>query len=77
MTRLQKFVEEGEYEGAGRAAYVFHSASLPQPTNGMIWKPVKSFNAAEKLLNDRSLGAVFKMAIETGCAVVIPKAKTP
>jgi hypothetical protein len=71
MTRLQKFVEEG------RAAYVFHSASLPQPSNGMIWKQVNQFNAAEELLNDPSLGAVLKTAIEKGCAVVTPKAKTP
>jgi hypothetical protein len=37
---------------------------------------VRSFNAAEELLYDPRLGTVFKTAIEKGCAVVTPKAKT-
>ena len=77
MTGLHKFVEKGQHgEGPGRAAFVFHSASLPQPIEGMVWHPVRSFNAAEELLEDPSLGAVFKMAIEKGCSIVTPKAKT-
>jgi hypothetical protein len=76
MTELHKFVEKGlRGERLGRAAYVFQSSSLPQPTKGMIWHPVRSFNAAEELLSDPSLEPVFKMAIETGCAVVTAKAK--
>ena len=71
MTELHKFVEKGlRGERLGRAAYVFQSSSLPQPTKGMIWHP-----AAEELLSDPSLEPVFKMAIETGCAVVTAKAK--
>jgi hypothetical protein len=78
MTGLHKFVEKGQHgEETGRAAYVFQSSSLPQPAEGTLWHPVRSFNAAEELLYDPSLGAVFKMAIQKGCAVVTPKAKGP
>ena len=78
MTELHKFVEKGlRGERLGRAAYVFQSSSLPQPAEGTLWHPVRSFNAAEELLYDPSLGAVFKMAIQKGCAVVTPKAKGP
>jgi hypothetical protein len=75
MTGLHKFVEKGQHgESLGRAAYVFQSSSLPQPADGMLWHPVRSFNAAEELLSNPILGAVFKMAIEKGCAVVTAKA---
>ena len=75
MTGLHKFVEKGQHgEETGRAAYVFQSSSLPQPTEGTLWHPVRSFNAAEELLHDPSLGTVFKMAIEKSCAVVEVKA---
>jgi hypothetical protein len=75
MTGLHKFVEKGQRgEETGRAAYVFQSSSLPQPAEGTLWYPVR-FNAAEELLYDPSLEAVFKMAIEKGCAVVTAKAK--
>jgi hypothetical protein len=75
MTGLHKFVEKGQHgERIGRAAYVFQSSALPQPTKGMVWHPVRAFNAAEELLSDPTLEAVFKMAIETGCAVVAAKA---
>jgi hypothetical protein len=75
MTGLHKFVEKGHHgEETGRAAYVFQSSSLPQPTEGTLWHPVRSFNAAEELLSDPTLGAVFEMAIENGCAVVAAKA---
>jgi hypothetical protein len=74
MTELHKFVEKGQRgEEIGRAAYVFQSSSLPQPAEGMLWHPVRSFNAAEELLSDPSLGDVFKTAIENGCAVVAAK----
>ena len=74
MTGLHKFVEKGQHgEETGRAAYVFQSSSLPQPAEGTLWHPVR-FNAAEELLYDPSLEAVFKMAIENGFAVVEVKA---
>jgi hypothetical protein len=76
MTWLHKFVEKGQHgEETGRAAYVFQSSSLPQPAEGTLWHPVRSFNAAEGLLYDPSLEAVFKMAIENGFALVEVKAE--
>jgi hypothetical protein len=72
---LQKFVERGAYrEGPGRAVYVLESNSLPQAAEGMSWQKVASFSAAEELLNNSGLKAVFKVAIEKGCALVTQKA---
>jgi hypothetical protein len=71
MTRLQKFVERGAYgEGPGRTAYLLDLTSLPPAAEGMDWHKVDSFSAADEVFNDPGLEAVFKTAIEKGCAIV-------
>jgi hypothetical protein len=71
MNRLQKFVERGAYgEGPGRHAYVLQSSALPMPSEGMEWRQVEKFSAADEVLENPRLKAVFKMAIDKGCAVV-------
>lgn len=71
MNRLQKFVERGAYgEGPGRHAYVLQSIALPVPSGGMEWHPVEKFSAADEVFENPGLKAVFKMAIDKGCAVV-------
>ena len=68
---MQKFVERGAYgEGAGRHAYVLESSALPMPTDGMEWHEVERFSAADEVFENPGLKAVFKMAIEKGCAIV-------
>lgn len=71
MNRLLKFVEQGDDgEKSGRVAYAFASSSLPEPAEGMGWRIARSFNAADELLHDESLGKVFKSAIDNGYAVI-------
>jgi hypothetical protein len=73
MNRLQKFTEQGAYgEKPGRIAYAFGVSHLPEPGPGMTWRAVATFSAADEVLKDDGLRAVFKSAIEHGCAVVTP-----
>jgi hypothetical protein len=74
MNRLQKFVERGAYgEGPGRHAYALQASALPMPSEGMEWHPVQKFSAADEVFENPELKAVFKTAIEKGCAVVAKK----
>jgi hypothetical protein len=76
MNRLRKFVERGAYsEGPLRTAYVFDLNSLPESGEGNQWIPDDKFSPADELLNDPDLKAVFKLAIENGCAFVKLKAE--
>jgi hypothetical protein len=71
MNRLMKFVEHGAYgEKSGRIAFAWKLSSLPAPHEGMDWRPVESFNAADELVANAGLTNVFKIAIAKGCAVV-------
>lgn len=71
LNRLRKFIEQGPYgEGPGRSAYAFEAATLPAPAAGMKWHPVADFSAAEELLQDPDLKAVFKAALDNGYAVL-------
>ena len=77
MNRLQKFVERGAYgEGRGRTAYLLDLKALPPAADAMDWQRIDSFNAGDELLNDPGLKAVFKTAIEKGCAVVTAPSTT-
>jgi hypothetical protein len=68
--RLHKFVETFAYgRRTGRVAYVMGMASLPKAMAGAEWAEDKKFNAAEELLAQPNLKAVFKTALEKGCAV--------
>jgi hypothetical protein len=69
MNRLQKFIEEGAGAPA-RVAYVFGAERLPPSQTGRQWKQVDGFNAAEEVLANGDLKAVFQNAIAKGCAVL-------
>jgi hypothetical protein len=71
MNRLQKFVEQGPYgEKTGRTAYAFGPGNLPNAADGLEWKPVTPFSAADDVLRNAGLVEVFKAAIANGYAVV-------
>jgi hypothetical protein len=61
MNRLQKFVERGAYgEGPGRHAYVLQSSELPVPSEGMEWRRVEKFSAADEVFENPGLKAAPK-----------------
>jgi hypothetical protein len=71
VNRLQKFVEQrADGERSDRVAYAFGSANLPDAAAGMEWQADLAFNAAEEVLADDSLRAIFKEAIQAGIAIV-------
>ena len=71
MNRLQKFVERRPNgKRSGRVAYAFSQANLPSSGAGLEWRLDPDFNAAEEVLADGALKAVFKLAIDAGCAIV-------
>jgi hypothetical protein len=77
MKRLQKFVESAAYgEIPFRTAYVLDVGSLPKSAEGTVWHVVNTFSAGDELLDNPRLKDVFKMALEKGCVIVTPKAKT-
>ncbi len=67
--RLQKFIKESA-GAAARVAYAFGAERLPPSQTGRQWKQVERFNAAEELLANGDLKAVFQNAIAKGCAVL-------
>jgi hypothetical protein len=71
MNRLQKFIERRPSgKRSGRVAYAFSQANLPSAGVGLEWRLDHDFNAAEEVLADVELKAVFKLAIDAGCAIV-------
>lgn len=54
----------------GRTAYVLKEWDLPEPEPGAEWALDSKFNAAEELLRDPNLKAVFMAAIKKGMTVV-------
>jgi hypothetical protein len=73
MNRLQKFIERrADGKRSGRVAYAFSSANLPSPNAGLDWRLDPDFNAAEEVLANVELKAVFKLAIDAGFAIVEP-----
>ena len=59
-----------ERQRSGRVAYVFSQANLPSPRAGLEWRLDPDFNAADEVLAEADLKAVFKLAIDAGCAIV-------
>jgi hypothetical protein len=54
----------------GRIAYVFGRRSLPPTVAGAEWQRDSLFNAAEEIVRDPTLGAVFQAAVAKGCEIV-------
>jgi len=77
MNRLRRFYEKMPYGiKSSRVAYVIDAAALPEALPDAEWKEDLSFRAAESVLGDPGLKAVYLMALEKGCAVVTtPTAK--
>jgi hypothetical protein len=71
MNRLRKYIEGMAYgRKTNRTAYVMKIGALPDPLPGSKWLEDTSFNAADELLRDPGLKAVFKAALESGCEIV-------
>ena len=69
-SRLQRFIEVGkDGEATGRVAYVLKPALLV-PTRDNRWQLDASFNAAEAVLKESSLKAIYKKALAEGVAIV-------
>jgi hypothetical protein len=47
--------------------------ALPDAKSGAKWTEDKKFNAAEALLSDPGLKAIFKKALADGCMIVTRK----
>lgn len=81
MNRLTQYIETGPSgEKTGRTAYALDARKLPVPEAKTEWKEVPAFNAAEALLSNAGLKAVFISALSEGYAIVsiaptVPKAK--
>jgi hypothetical protein len=72
--RLRKFIEMFAGGGrTGRIAYVHGKPSLPKPVTGAEWAEDKRFKAADEVLAEPKLKAVFKTALEAGIAVKTEK----
>jgi hypothetical protein len=78
MNRLRRFFEKMPYgRRSSRVAYVISVAALPEALANAEWTEDQSFRAADALLADPGLKAVYQMALEKGCAIVTaPAAKT-
>jgi hypothetical protein len=71
---LKKYVEwMSRGRRTDRVAYVMSERHLPEPKIGAAWQIDSTFNAAEELLCDPDLMAVFKSAIDSGAAVLVRK----
>jgi hypothetical protein len=71
MNRLRIYVEGMPYgRKTNRTAYVMQTAALPVPRPGSAWREDPSFSAADELLRDPGLKAVFEAALESGCEIV-------
>jgi len=71
MTRLRKYFEAlSNGRRTHRVAYVINVGSLPRSVAGAEWQEDHSFNAAAEILAQPNLKAIYKTAIEEGCAGV-------
>lgn len=70
MNRLRKFVERMPDGRELRIAYAMVEAALPDPRPRSKWHEVAPFSAADEILTEPRLKAVFKAAIERGFAIV-------
>jgi hypothetical protein len=73
MDQLRKFLEMSPVMGQiGRVAYAFDMLALPKPCIGLNWQPVKEFCAANEVITEPRLKAVFQRAIKQGYALTRP-----
>ena len=71
MNRLRRFYEKMPYgKRSSRLAYVISVAALPDARPDSEWTEDGTFQAADAILADPGLKAVYKAAIENGCAIV-------
>jgi len=70
MSGLLKYIEwMSRGRRTDRIAYVMKEWDLPQPLSGAEWQPDAKFSAADELLRNPDLNAVFKEALEKGVAL--------
>jgi hypothetical protein len=71
VTKLVRYIEwQSGGRRTGRVAYVLGKQNLPEPFAGAEWAADSGFNAADEILRDPSVKAVFKAAITNGVKVV-------
>ena len=72
--RLRKFIETLAYgKRTGRVAYMRGQAVLPKSVAGAEWSEDTKFNAANEVIADPRLKAIFKTALSQGISVTAEK----
>ena len=71
MNRLRKLIESNEVgQRTGREAFVLRPETLPPAEAGFEWRDDETFNAAEAILDEPSLKAIFSAAIKNGHVIL-------
>jgi hypothetical protein len=69
--RLARYIEwQSGGRRTGRVAYVIGARNLPETITGGEWQIDTQFNAAEEILRDPNIKAVFQAAITKGVKLV-------
>jgi hypothetical protein len=69
--RLARYIEwQSGGRRTGRVAYAIGRQNLPSPITGAEWQIDSHFNAADEVLRDPKVKAVFKAALANGVKVV-------
>ena len=72
--KLRKYFEALPYgKRTGRVAYVIDLSAMPIPSTGAEWAEDKHFNAANEILAQPMLKAIFTAALKDGCAITDEK----
>ena len=71
MNRLRRYFERMPFgRKSSRVAYAISTGALPESLPDAEWTEYQDFHAGDALLADAGLKAVYKMALEKGCALV-------
>ena len=71
MNRLRKLVESNEAgQRTGREAFVLRLETLPTAETGFKWRDDETFNAADAILDEPSLKAMFSAAIKNSHVIL-------
>ena len=71
MNRIRRYFEKMPFgRKSSRVAYATSAGRLPEAREAAEWSADPDFHAGDALLADPGLKAVYKMALEKGCALV-------
>lgn len=69
--KLARYIEwQSAGRRTGRVAYIIGTQNLPEPIVGAEWQIDLKFNAADEILRDPDMKALFKAVIANGVKVV-------